>query len=357
VDDLLEEIRVRTGRSERVLVTTLTKRMAEDLAEYLDARGVQVRYLHSDIPTIERVEILRDLRLGTFDVLVGINLLREGLDLPEVSLVAVLDADKEGFLRSATSLIQTIGRAARNLNGTAVLYADRITRSMERAIGETDRRRETQAEYNAAHGIKPRSIRKSVREIRFTTAVADARSSDERAESVNQVAEAASAYAGRHGAELVAAIETEMRDAALGTLATLRSELAEGEFSKSRLEAMRRAASGLRMIEQADREPRIKRLKAQVRGGLRALFGEEQLERWSERLGLTGALPTEELSAGAFALELDVELRQCLLKRVAHPFDLRGRPALHRIRESRDVLCDVVFDTRFESEQLQLHRQ
>lgn len=214
VDDLLEEIRVRTGRGERVLVTTLTKRMAEDLAEYLDARGVHVRYLHSDIPTIERVEILRDLRLGSFDVLVGINLLREGLDLPEVSLVAVLDADKEGFLRSATSLIQTIGRAARNLNGTAILYADRITRSMERAIGETDRRRETQAEYNAAHGIEPRSIQKAIREIRFTTAVADARSSDKRVESVSRVAEAASAYAGRQGAELVAAIEAEMREAA-----------------------------------------------------------------------------------------------------------------------------------------------
>ena len=144
-----------------MLVTTLTKRMAEDLADYLHARGVRVRYLHSDIDTIERVEILRGLRLGEFDVLVGINLLREGLDLPEVSLVAILDADKEGFLRSETSLIQTIGRAARNLNGTAILYADRITDSMRRAIGETDRRREVQAEYNEEHGIEPRSIVKS----------------------------------------------------------------------------------------------------------------------------------------------------------------------------------------------------
>jgi len=214
VDDLLEEIRLRTNRSERVLVTTLTKRMAEDLAEYLDARGVSVRYLHSDIPTIERVEILRDLRLGVFNVLVGINLLREGLDLPEVSLVAVLDADKEGFLRSATSLIQTIGRAARHVNGTAVLYADRITKSMQRAISETDRRRETQSAYNAEHGIEPRTIQKSVREIRFTSAIADARSTDKPATSRDRVAETESAYAGRKGADLVATLEEEMRVAA-----------------------------------------------------------------------------------------------------------------------------------------------
>ncbi|MFQ5529431.1 MAG: excinuclease ABC subunit UvrB [Gemmatimonadota bacterium] len=213
VDDLLEEIRLRTSRAERVLVTTLTKRMAEDLAEYLDARGVRVRYLHSDIPTIDRVEILRNLRLGKFDVLVGINLLREGLDLPEVSLVAVLDADKEGFLRSETSLVQTIGRAARNLNGTAVLYADRMTGSMQRAIDETNRRRETQAVYNDRHGIEPRSIRKSVREIRFTTTVADARS-EQRREGEDRVAETTSPYAGRHGAELIAEIEQEMRQAA-----------------------------------------------------------------------------------------------------------------------------------------------
>ncbi len=214
VDDLLEEIRIRTGRDERVLVTTLTKRMAEDLAEYLDARGVSVRYLHSDIPTIERVEILRDLRLGTFDVLVGINLLREGLDLPEVSLVAVLDADKEGFLRSATSLIQTIGRAARNLNGTAVLYADRITKSMKRAIEETNRRRKTQAAYNLEHGIEPQTIQKSVREIRFTTTVADARIAEGQTKSRDRVAEAESVYAGRKGADLVAVIEVEMKQAA-----------------------------------------------------------------------------------------------------------------------------------------------
>jgi excinuclease ABC subunit B len=152
-------------RGERVLVTTLTKRMAEDLTEYLAEHNVRVRYLHSDIDTIERVEIIRDLRLGEFDVLVGINLLREGLDMPEVSLVAILDADKEGFLRSDRSLIQTIGRAARNLNGRAILYADRVTGSMERAMAETQRRREKQVKFNAEHHITPRGVEKSVQDI------------------------------------------------------------------------------------------------------------------------------------------------------------------------------------------------
>jgi excinuclease ABC subunit B len=165
VDDLLSEIRKRVERHERVLVTTLTKRMAEDLTEYLDEHGVKVRYLHSDIETVERVEIIRDLRLAKFDVLVGINLLREGLDLPEVSLVAILDADKEGFLRSEGSLIQTVGRAARNEHGTAILYADRMTGSMQRALAEMSRRRARQVEYNAEHGITPRSIRKAVKDI------------------------------------------------------------------------------------------------------------------------------------------------------------------------------------------------
>jgi excinuclease ABC subunit B len=175
VDDLLHEIRQREKKNERVLVTTLTKRMAEDLTDYLQQHGLRVRYLHSEIDAIERVEIIRGLRLGEFDVLVGINLLREGLDLPEVSLVAVLDADQEGFLRSDRSLIQTVGRAARHLSGKAVLYADRMTGSMERALGEMNRRREAQLTHNVEHGITPRSIVKSVGDIRFVTRVADAR--------------------------------------------------------------------------------------------------------------------------------------------------------------------------------------
>ncbi|MCZ8251412.1 MAG: excinuclease ABC subunit UvrB [Hylemonella sp.] len=165
VDDVLQEIRLRVDKQERVLITVLTKRMAEQLTDYLTDNGVKVRYLHSDVDTVERVEILRDLRLGAFDVLVGINLLREGLDIPEVSLVAILDADKEGFLRSERSLIQTIGRAARNLNGKAILYADRVTDSMARAIGETERRRSKQHSHNEAHGITPRAIVKQVRDL------------------------------------------------------------------------------------------------------------------------------------------------------------------------------------------------
>ena len=165
VDDVLQEIRIRADKNERVLITTLTKRMAEQLTDYLTDNGAKVRYLHSDIDTVERVEILRDLRLGTFDVLVGINLLREGLDIPEVSLVAILDADKEGFLRAERSLIQTIGRAARNINGRAILYADRMTESMKKAIGETERRRVKQVAHNELHGITPRSIQKKVRDL------------------------------------------------------------------------------------------------------------------------------------------------------------------------------------------------
>jgi len=165
VDDVLQEIRIRVEKNERVLITTLTKRMAEQLTDYLSDNGVKVRYLHSDIDTVERVEILRDLRLGSFDVLVGINLLREGLDIPEVSLVAILDADKEGFLRAERSLIQTIGRAARHLNGRAILYADNMTESMKKAIGETERRRAKQITHNELHGITPRSIVKQVRDL------------------------------------------------------------------------------------------------------------------------------------------------------------------------------------------------
>ncbi len=181
VDDLLSEIRLRVAQHDRVLVTTLTKRMSEDLTDYLMDHGVRVRYLHSDIDTVERVEIIRDLRLGEFDVLVGINLLREGLDMPEVSLVAILDADKEGFLRSERSLIQTIGRAARNLNGKAILYADRITGSMQRAMDETDRRRTKQIEFNRQHGIVPRGVKKSVVDI-MEGAVPGARSKNRKRE-------------------------------------------------------------------------------------------------------------------------------------------------------------------------------
>jgi excinuclease ABC subunit B len=162
---VLAEIGRRVAGRERVLITTLTKRMAEDLTAFLAEHGVKVRYLHSDVDTVERVEIIRDLRAGVFDVLVGINLLREGLDLPEVSLVAILDADKEGFLRSERSLIQTVGRAARNINGTAIMYADAVTDSMRRALDEMDRRRARQVEFNRAHGIEPRGVRKDVKEL------------------------------------------------------------------------------------------------------------------------------------------------------------------------------------------------
>jgi excinuclease ABC subunit B len=210
VDDLLAEIRAREIKGERVLVTTLTKRMAEDLSEYLQSVGVRVSYMHSDIDTIERMRILRDLRLGKIDVLVGINLLREGLDLPEVSLVAILDADKEGFLRDARSLIQTIGRAARNVEGCAILYADRITRSMQKCLEETNRRREVQIAHNIAHDITPETIRKSIEQIEFSTQLADAA-----ANKVAKVAESKTSYADEvNTEEYIKILEQEMTEAA-----------------------------------------------------------------------------------------------------------------------------------------------
>jgi excinuclease ABC subunit B len=220
VDDLLHEIRAREARKERVLVTTLTKRMSEDLTDYLQQAGVRVRYLHSDIDAIERMEILRGLRLGDFDVLVGINLLREGLDLPEVSLVAILDADQEGFLRSDRSLVQTIGRAARHVNGRAIMYADRITGSMQRALEEMTRRRTIQQRFNAEHGITPRSIVKSMEEVRLSTHVADART--EKPEPRLAVQERVDLRDPARRAALIQSLERQMREAA----ANLEFELA-----------------------------------------------------------------------------------------------------------------------------------
>ncbi len=227
VDDLLEEIRQREKRGERVLVTTLTKRMSEDLTDYLQQVGVRVRYMHSDIAAIERMEIIRGLRLGDFDVLVGINLLREGLDLPEVSLVAILDADQEGFLRSDRSLIQTVGRAARNLEGKAIFYADRITGSMQRCIEETNRRREIQVAYNVEHGVTPTTISKSIADVRFATRVADARM-EQREE--RKVAEPVKGYAVMEIAQLEKMIEEQMKAAAAAMDFELAAQLRDQLF-------------------------------------------------------------------------------------------------------------------------------
>jgi excinuclease ABC subunit B len=234
---LIAEIRSRAAKKERVLVTTLTKRMAEDLTDYLVDIGVKVRYIHSEVDALQRVEILRDLRLGDFDVLVGVNLLREGLDLPEVSLVAILDADKEGFLRSEKSLIQTAGRTARNLNGKVILYADTITGSMERMMDETKRRRVKQVEYNAEHGISPQTVYKTVNEVLAATAVADVKAArDARRERAKMpmVAESVIKYlTADQRKDLIEELRTEMmnasKDLEFERAADLRDEIAKLE--------------------------------------------------------------------------------------------------------------------------------
>jgi excinuclease ABC subunit B len=257
VDDLLEEIRVRVARNERVLVTTLTKRMSEDLTAYLGENGVRVRYLHSDIDALERVEILRGLRLADFDVLVGINLLREGLDLPEVTLVAILDADKEGFLRSERSLIQTAGRAARNLNGRVILYADRETDSMRRALEETRRRREKQLAWNAAHGITPRTIVKSVDQVLQATGVADAARGG-----TEDLSGFLSAVERDDPLELIARLEAEMLEAArkleFERAASLRDRVDEVKSMLAGIEqhGVQAAAGPGRPRERSGAEPR-----------------------------------------------------------------------------------------------------
>jgi len=216
IDDLIGEVRLRVKENQKTLVTTLTKKMAEDLADYLDKIGIRVRYIHSDIDALERVEILRDLRIGEFDVLVGVNLLREGLDLPEVSLVAIIDADKEGFLRSERSLMQTAGRTARNVNGKVIMYADKITDSMQKTIEETERRRKLQKEYNEKNGIEPKTIYKSMEEIMSSTSIADIRRREEQQEfSFSGIAEPVLKYMNKDQKEdLIEELTDQMHQAA-----------------------------------------------------------------------------------------------------------------------------------------------
>ncbi|MCP4984147.1 MAG: excinuclease ABC subunit B, partial [Gammaproteobacteria bacterium] len=245
VDDVLSEINKRVALEERVLITTLTKRMAEDLTDYLAEHGVRVRYLHSDIDTVERMEIIRDLRLGEFDVLVGINLLREGLDMPEVSLVAILDADKEGFLRSDRALIQTIGRAARNINGMSILYADKVTGSMERAIAETDRRRDKQLNYNREHNITPMGIVKGISDVMD---LGDSSRPGRHRKSYDRVAESAEGYDKLSAKQLTAKLKQlentmykHARDLEFEDAARVRDEISslkDRYFKTSELEAI-----------------------------------------------------------------------------------------------------------------------
>jgi len=245
IDDLMAEIRARVERDQRVLVTTLTKRMAEDLTDYFREAGIRVQYLHSDIQTLERSKILENLRSGDFDVLIGINLLREGLDLPEVALVAILDADQEGFLRSDRSLIQTVGRAARNLRGRAVLYADRITGSMERALEEMNRRRQRQQEHNREHGITPASILKSVDQVRLVTRVADARA-------VQPEAKTAKPSPTLDRASLIQVLERQMREAASELDFELAAQLRDQIFElKAEGDPERRRPKGVKNVSTA----------------------------------------------------------------------------------------------------------
>jgi len=235
IDDLIHEIRMRTNKKERTLVTTLTKKMAEDLSDYLDKIGILVRYIHSDIDSLERVEILRDLRLGEFDVLVGVNLLREGLDLPEVSLVAIIDADKEGFLRSEKSLMQVAGRTARNVNGLVIMYADVITKSMQKTISETNRRRKIQTAYNEEHNVKPATVYKTMEEILSSTSIADIRKKEEKEDyGFTKVAEPVLKYMDNDQKnDLIEQLRVQMHEAAkdleFEKAASLRDEIAKLE--------------------------------------------------------------------------------------------------------------------------------